>query len=169
MLIKTPLPHQSLGPHVFFSFFPSFLPPSLPLSFLPFFLFFFLSLYLSLSFSLSFFLSSLSFWLIPRSAEARWAHRLARVSKTLSRRRPVPSPPREGTRCLPAAAQALKNRALLAFRVNQGISASFSLLLSYVDSGSPGSGPLKDQHPAMLTYLKLLGHIFLLLLFCLGF
>ena len=34
-----------------------------------------------------------------------------------------------------------KNRALLAFRINQGISASFSLLLSR----PPGSGPLRDQ------------------------
>ena len=37
-----------------------------------------------------------------------------------------------------------KNRTLLAFRVNQGISASFSLFL-IANSGTPGSGPLKDQ------------------------
>ena len=35
-----------------------------------------------------------------------------------------------------------KNRALLAFRVNRGTSASFSLSLSE----PPGSSPLKDQH-----------------------
>ena len=34
-----------------------------------------------------------------------------------------------------------KNRTVLAFRVNQGMSASFSLLFSE----PPGSGPLKDQ------------------------
>ena len=73
---------------------------------------------------------SLYFWLISWSAEARWAHLLARVSNTLSGRHTVPSPTQEGTWCLRAAAQTLRIR-LLIFRVNQGISASFSLLLSY--------------------------------------
>ena len=85
----------------------------------------------------SFFLSILSvflflsiyFWLIPWSAEARWAHFLAWASKTLSRRRTAPSPTREGARCLRAAAQAL--RTLLVLHLNQGTSASFSLLFSY--------------------------------------
>ena len=89
---------------------------------------FFLSIFLSFCLSLS-----LYFWLIPWSSEARWAHFLARASKPLSRRRPVPT-------CSSASPE---NRALLAFRVNQGVSASFSLLLSE----PPGSGPLKDQHP----------------------
>ena len=79
-LIKTPLLHQSFGPHVFLSFLLSI--PSL-----------FLSLY---------------FWLISWSAEARWAHFLAQASKTLSRRRTVPSPTREGAWCLRAAAWALR-------------------------------------------------------------
>ena len=80
-LIKTPLLHQSFGPHVFLCFF--FLSiPSL-----------FLSLY---------------FWLVPWSAEARWAHFLAWASKTLSRRRTVPSPTWEGVWCLHAAVRALR-------------------------------------------------------------
>ena len=91
-----------------------------------------------LSFFPSLFLS-LYFWLIPWSVEARWAHFLAQAFKTLSRSCTVPSPTREGAQCLRAAVWAL--RTLLAFRVNQGISASFSLLLSE----PPGSGPLKDQ------------------------
>ena len=57
---------------------------------------------------------SLYFWLIPWIGEARWAHFLAQASKTLWRRRSSASP---------------KNRALLAFRVTQGTSASFSLTL----------------------------------------
>ena len=47
-----------------------------------------------------------------------------------------------------------KDRPLLAFRVNQGVSASFSLLLS----GPPGSGPLKDQQgkkTMILTFKKM--------------
>ena len=105
MLIKTPLLHQSFGPGVFLSFYS-----------------FCLSVCLSVSLSLY-------FWLIPWSAEARWAHFLAWASKTLSRRRTAPSPTREGARCLRAAAQAL--RTLLVLHVNQGTSASFSLLFSY--------------------------------------
>ena len=94
MLIKTPLLHQRLGPRVCLSVFLSF--------FLSFILSFFLSI-------LSVFLSvSLYFWLIPWSVEARWAHFLARASKTHSRRCTVPSPTREGAWCLRAAAQALR-------------------------------------------------------------
>ena len=84
MLIKTPLLHQSFGPHVFLSsflpslpFLPSFL-PSLPFirSFLPSFFLFFLSFFPSFppslppSLFLSFFLSlflSLSYFLIVDS------------------------------------------------------------------------------------------------------
>ena len=80
MLIKTPLFHQSFGSCVFFSFYSSCLSLSL----------------------------SLYFWLIPWSAEARWAHFLARASETLSRGRTVPSPTREGARCPRAAVWALR-------------------------------------------------------------
>ena len=64
------------------------------------------------------------------SAEALWVHFPAQPSKTLSRRRYVPSPHREG----PEASVNWESPvpgALLAFCVNQGISASFSPLLSY--------------------------------------
>ena len=87
----------------------------------------------------SFFLSvcllslSLYFWLIPWSADTHWVHFLVRASKTLLRRRTVPSlTPHSSGRPVPTCSSVSpKNRALLAFRVNQGISASFSLLLSY--------------------------------------
>ena len=70
---------------------------------------------------------SLSLKLFPWSAEALWVHFPARASKTLSRRRSAPSPNLEGTWGL---RQQSKPRAgaLLAFCVNEGISASFSLL-----------------------------------------
>ena len=103
-LIKTPLLHQSSGPHVFLS---------LSLS--------------SLSFSLSL---PLFFRLIPWSAEALWVHFPARASKTPLRRCSVPSPHREGTWGLWEQSKPCAG-ALLAFCVNQGISASFSLLLFY--------------------------------------
>ena len=60
------------------------------------------------SFFLFFFLLSLYFWLIPWGTAAGWAHFLAQASKTLSRRRPVPSPTWEGAWCLRAAAPALR-------------------------------------------------------------
>ena len=77
-----------------------------------------LSLALSLSRSLRLFL-----W----STEALWVHFPAWASKTLSRRHSAPSPHREGAWCL---REQSKPRAgtLLAFCINQGISASFSLL-----------------------------------------
>ena len=96
MLIKTPLLHQSSGPHVF----------------------------LSLSFSLSL---SGYFFGAQRPSEFTFLPRLLR-------------PSREGTLCLhpiERAPEASVNRtspmsgALLAFYVNQGISASFSPLPSY--------------------------------------
>ena len=70
---------------------------------------------------------SLSFRLIPWSAEVLCVYFPARASKTLLRRRFAPSPHREGAwglrkQSMPSAG------ALLAFCVNQGISASFSLL-----------------------------------------
>ena len=88
----------------------------------------------------SFFLSlSLYFWLIPWSAEAAELTFLPGLLR----------PSREGALCLhplervpTCSSVSPKNRTLLAFRVNQGISASFSLLLSE----PPGSSPLKDQH-----------------------
>ena len=101
----------------------------------------------------SFFLSILSvflflsiyFWLIPWSAEARWAHFLARASKTLSRRHTAPSPTGEGAWCLCAAARALRTGLYWLSASTRGFQP---LCLSYfliVDSGPPGSGPFKDQ------------------------
>ena len=92
MLIKTPVLHQSSGPHVFLSL-------SLPLF----------------------------FRLIPWSAEALWVHFPARASKTLSRRCSAPSPHQEGAWGLREQSNP-RAGALLAFCVNQGVSASFSLL-----------------------------------------
>ena len=80
------------------------------------------SLFLSLSLSLFLF-----FRLIPWSAEALWVHFPAWASKTLSRRRSVTLPHREGAWGLCEQRKPCAG-ALLAFRVNQGISASFSLL-----------------------------------------
>ena len=70
---------------------------------------------------------SLSLRLFLWSTEARCVHFPARASKTLLRRRFAPSPHREGAwglrkQSMPSAG------ALLASCVNQGISASFSLL-----------------------------------------
>ena len=79
---------------------------------------------------MSLFFLSLSFWLILRSVETRRAHFPARASKTLLRRHFVPSPPWGGTWCIVSDASPV-SRALLVLCVNQGISASFSLLLSY--------------------------------------
>ena len=78
-----------------------------------------------LSFSLSLF-----FRLIPWSTEALWVHFPARASKTLLRRCSVPSPHRDGAWGLREQSKPHAG-ALLAFCVNQGISASFSPLLSY--------------------------------------
>ena len=72
----------------------------------------------------SFFLSlTLFLW----SAEALWVHFPARASKTLSRRHSVPSPHWEGAWGLREQSKPCAG-ALLAFCVNQRISASFSLL-----------------------------------------
>ena len=70
----------------------------------------------------------LSFRLIPWSTEALWFHFPA--SKTLSRRCPAPSPYWEGAWGLCEQSKPHAG-ALLAVSVNQGISASFSPLLSY--------------------------------------
>ena len=88
----------------------------------------------------------LYFWLIPWIAEACWAHFLAPASKTLSRRHTAACTHSRG-RLVPTCSSASpKNRTQLAFHINQGVSASFSLLLSR----PPGSSPLKDQQ---LTYI----------------
>ena len=85
----------------------------------------------------SFSLSLLFFRLIPWSTEALWVHFFAWASKTQSRRCSASTLRREGALCLRSikrAPVASVNRAspmsgaLLAFCVNQGISASFSLL-----------------------------------------
>ena len=81
-----------------------------------------LSFFLSLSLSLSLF-----FRLIPWSTEALWVHFPAWVSKTHSRRCSAPSPHREGTWGLHEQSKPCAG-ALLALCINQGISASFSLL-----------------------------------------
>ena len=97
----------------------------------------------------SFFLSfSLSFRLIPWSTEARWAHFLAQASKTLWRRRTLPSPTREGAQCLRAAVWALRTEFYwlsTSTRGYQPLSLSYFLI---VGSGPPGSSPLKDQQVA---------------------
>ena len=64
------------------------------------------------------------------SAEDLWVHFPALTSKTLSRRRFAPSHHREGAWGLHEQSKP-RAGALLAFWVNQGISASFSPLLSY--------------------------------------
>ena len=75
---------------------------------------------------LAFFLS-LSLRLILWSAGTHRAHSPAQASKTLLRRRTVPSPRSRGCQVPSWATQALCQRALLVFCLNQGISASFSL------------------------------------------
>ena len=74
---------------------------------------------LSLSLSLSLFLR-----LIPWSVEALWVHFPAWASKTLSRRRSAPSSHWEGAWGLREQSKPHVG-ALLAFCINQGISASF--------------------------------------------
>ena len=73
---------------------------------------------------------SLFFRLISWSTESLWVHFPARASKTLSRRCSAPSSHREGAWGLREQSKPLAG-ALLAFWVNQGMSASFSPLLSY--------------------------------------
>ena len=82
----------------------------------------------------SFFLSfslSLSFWLIPWSTETCLAHSPAQASETLSRRHPMPSPLLERVPGAFVRDASPVSRTLLVFCVNQGVSAFFSLSLSY--------------------------------------
>ena len=103
--------------------------------------------WVSLSLSLSLF-----FRLIPWSAEALWVHFPTGASKTLLRMRSAPSPHREGAWGLREQSKS-RSGALLVFCVNQGISASFSLLyFLIIDSRPPGSGPLKDLNKTTMSY-----------------
>ena len=122
MLIKTPLLHQSSGPRVFLSF--------------------------SLSLSLS---PPLFFRLIPWSAEALWVHFPARASKTLWRRRCAASPHWEGAWGLREQSKS-RAGALLAFCVNQVISASFSPLLSYRRLRTTRFRSIKGPQQLIRTY-----------------
>ena len=70
---------------------------------------------------------SLFFRLNLWSAETLWVHFPARASKTLSWRHSAPSPHREGAWGLREQSKPCTGE-LLAFCINQGISASFSLL-----------------------------------------
>ena len=80
----------------------------------------------------SFFLSfSLSLPLIAWSTETHLAHSPARASKTLSRRHPVPSPHLERAPGAFVRDTSSVSRTLSVFCTKQGVSASFSLSLSY--------------------------------------
>ena len=107
---------------------------------------------LSLSFSLPLF-----FRLILWSAEALWVHFPAQASKTLSRRCSPPSPHQEGPWGLCEQSK-LHAVALLAFCVNQGISASFSPLLSYRWLGNTRfwsvKGPQHEQSPLNIVFCR---------------
>ena len=87
---------------------------------------FLLFIFLSLSLSLSLF-----FRLIPWSIEAPCIHLSARVSKIWEGRRSASSLPRENGRA-PVASVNRANFLSWSFIVNQGISASFSPLFSYL-------------------------------------
>ena len=89
------------------------------------------------------------------SAEDLWVHFPTRASKTLLRRRSAPSPHWEGAWGLREQSKP-RAGALLAFCINQGISASFSLLyFLIIDSGPPGSDPLEDlNRPVQVQFMK---------------
>ena len=101
-----------------------------------------------LSFSLSL---PLFFRLIPWSAEALWVHFPARASKTLSRRCSAFSLHREGAWGLREQSKPCTG-ALLAFCVNQGISASFSPLLSYRQLRTTKFWSIKGPQQQKTTY-----------------
>ena len=132
MLNKTPLLHQSLGPRVLSLSLSLSLPPSLPPS-LP------LSGYFSGA---------------QRSSEFNFLPGLLRPSQegTLDL-----CPINRVTEASVSRASSVPG-ALLAFCINQGISASFSLLyFLIINSGPPGSCPLKDLNTPQKS---IKGHIF---------
>ena len=94
----------------------------------------------------SFFLSfSLSLWLILWSIETHHAHSPAWASKTLSRRRTVPSHPWGGAQCLREWRKLCFKSFIGFWHKTRNISLFLSLFyFLIVDSRPPGSGPLKD-------------------------
>ena len=97
---------------------------------------------------------SLSLRLFLWSTEVLCVHFPAWASKTLFRRRSAHSPCREGGWGLCEQSKP-RAGALLAFCINGGISASFSLLTFLsVDSGPSGSGPLKDLNSKWYLFIK---------------
>ena len=104
---------------------------------------------------LSFFLS-LSLRLILWSAETRLAHSPARPSKTLSRRHPVPSPLLERAPGAFVRDAGPVSRTLLVFCVNQGVSASFFLSLSYRRLWTSRSRSIKEPQQPVITSLYVL-------------
>ena len=119
----------------------AWVPVSVCLSFcLSFFLFVFLSICLYVCLSVS-----VSLQLIPWSTETHLAHSPAQASKTLSRRHTVLHPLEK----VPGAFvrdPSPMSRTLLVFCVNQGVSGSFSLSLSYRYLRTTRSGPLEDPN-----------------------
>ena len=105
---------------------------------------------------------SLSFRLILWSAEARWAHFLAQVSKSPSRRHKFLRPPQEGTLHLHPLERApgtymkqfkLCSKSFIGSPHKPGnISLSLSLLLSYHRLWTTRSGPLKHHNSNLLLY-----------------
>ena len=95
---------------------------------------------------------ALSLQLIPWSTETRLAHSTVWASKTLSRRCPVPSPclERVPSTFMRDASPVL--RTLLVFCINQGVSASFSLSLSYRRLQTARSRSIKG--PQHFTLIK---------------
>ena len=111
----------------------------------------------SLAFSLSF---SVFLW----RAEVLWVHFPAQASKTLSRRHSAPSPHLEGAWGLCEQSKP-RAGALLAFCVNQGISASFSLLYFLIGRLQTTrfwsiKGPQQTGKPGILQFMgsKRVGH-----------
>ena len=92
--------------------------------------------FLSLSFSLSL---RLFLW----STEALWVHFPAWASKTLLRRHSVPSPHREGARGLHEQSKP-HARGFIGFLRKPRTISLFLSIFFLVNSGPPGSGPLKD-------------------------
>ena len=95
----------------------------------------------------------LSFFLSPQlilwSAETRLAHSPVRASETLSRRRPVPLPLLKRAPVAFMRDLSPVSRTLLVLCINQGISASFSLSLSYCCLRTIRCRSLKDPNIAV--------------------